>query len=60
MTGDVTVRTDDGVLLRVPLAQLKVDNKKASVSSDKRDSNKDNKTNSIPKNTKPNTPTVIK
>gem|GEM_PF-4720447 len=27
MTGDVTVRTDDGVLLRVPLAQLKIDKK---------------------------------
>jgi len=37
MTGDVTVRTDDGVLLRVPLAQLKID-KKAPVSTDKKDS----------------------
>jgi hypothetical protein len=59
MTGDVTVRTDDGVLLRVPLAQLKVDNKKAPVSSDKRDS-RDAKANPTSKNTKPNSPTVIK
>ncbi|MEI6426730.1 MAG: hypothetical protein WCO66_05295 [Candidatus Absconditabacteria bacterium] len=36
MTGDVTVRTDDGVLLRVPVAQLSVA-KKNTTSSNKKE-----------------------